>query len=139
MIIYLDTVTSRGDGNPPRVANENYARELLELFTFGVDNGYDQNDIVELSKSWTGWRVELVNAADEFNPLAPRLLDQHPGAKVADLVGTWAFNYRSDRHNNNSKKVFPAKVVPDRFGPPYAGRSYELVLPARTGTNGIRD
>src|SRR5204862_8320486 len=37
MIIYLDTVGSAGNGT--KIANENYARELLELFTFGVDNG----------------------------------------------------------------------------------------------------
>jgi hypothetical protein len=49
MIIYLDTVTSRGDGG--RIANENYARELFELFCWGVDNGYDQNDITVLSRA----------------------------------------------------------------------------------------
>jgi uncharacterized protein (DUF1800 family) len=38
MIIYLDTVTSKGNGN--NIANENYARELQELFCLGVDNGY---------------------------------------------------------------------------------------------------
>lgn len=137
MIIYLDTVTSRGDGK--NVANENYARELLELFTFGVDNGYDQNDIVEISKAWTGWRVELMDATNEFNPLAPRLAELNPNVNITNLSGVWAFKYRSDRHYNGAKTVFPGKVVPDRFGAPYAGRPYELDIPARTGTNGIQD
>src|SRR5262249_1385732 len=71
MIIYLDTVDSRGDGR--NIANENYARELFELFTLGVDNGYDQTDIVEASKCWTGWSVRLVDPVNEFNPLLPSL------------------------------------------------------------------
>ena len=137
MIIYLDTVTSRGDGR--NVANENYARELLELFTFGVDNGYDQNDIVEISKAWTGWRVELVDATNEFSPLAPRLVDLHPNVNVTNLAGVWAFKYRSDRHNNGVKTIFPGKTVPERFGGPYAGKPYELNIAARSGTNGIQD
>ena len=38
-------------GNP----NENYARELLELFTLGENNGYTQHDIVEVARALTGW------------------------------------------------------------------------------------
>jgi uncharacterized protein (DUF1800 family) len=139
MIIYLDTVTSRGDGSPQQTANENYARELMELFTFGVNNGYDQNDIVEMSKCWTGWRVEFVDTTNQFNPLAPRLVDLYPKTGITNLTGVWTFKYRSDRHNNNAKKIFPGKVVPDRFGAPYAGRNYELSLAARSGTNGMND
>ncbi len=41
-----------------RVApNENYARELLELHTLGVDNGYTQQDVIEVSKCLTGWTM----------------------------------------------------------------------------------
>jgi uncharacterized protein (DUF1800 family) len=139
MVVYLDTVVSRGDGNPPQIANENYARELLELFSFGVNNGYDQNDIVEISKCWTGWRVDLVDSTNQFNPLARRLLDEHGAVNITNLSGVSAFNYRPQFHNNNAKKIFPGKVVPARFGSPYAGRKYELDLPARTGTNGVQD
>src|SRR2546422_7275615 len=46
---------------------ENYARELLELFTFGVDNGYDQNDITVMSRAWTGWSVNIMDRTNEFN------------------------------------------------------------------------
>lgn len=35
--------------------NENYARELLELHTVGVDCGYNQTDVQEVAKVWTGW------------------------------------------------------------------------------------
>jgi uncharacterized protein (DUF1800 family) len=37
--------------------NENYARELLELHTLGVDGGYTQDDIVNIAKAFTGWTI----------------------------------------------------------------------------------
>lgn len=37
--------------------NENYARELLELHTLGVDGGYSQEDILEVARAFTGWTV----------------------------------------------------------------------------------
>ncbi|MDH4062751.1 MAG: DUF1800 domain-containing protein [Acidobacteriota bacterium] len=40
---------------PPRGINENYARELLELHTLGVDGGYSQDDIVNVARAFTGW------------------------------------------------------------------------------------
>ncbi len=40
-----------------RGLNENYARELLELHTLGVDNGYTQQDVIELAKCLTGWTI----------------------------------------------------------------------------------
>jgi len=40
-----------------RGLNENYARELLELHTLGVDNGYTQRDVVDLARALTGWTV----------------------------------------------------------------------------------
>jgi uncharacterized protein (DUF1800 family) len=63
MLIYLDGATSR-QGNP----NENYARELLELFTLGVgtySNGtphYTEHDIIEMAKALTGWTVNGLTA-----------------------------------------------------------------------------
>lgn len=50
MLIYLN-----GFENTANEPNENYARELYELFTLGVDNGYTQADIVETSKALTGY------------------------------------------------------------------------------------
>ena len=52
MLIYLDSVL-----NEKKAPNENYSREILELFGFGVDNRYNQIDIEELSKAFTGWNV----------------------------------------------------------------------------------
>lgn len=39
----------------PRGLNENYARELLELHTLGVDGGYTQQDVIEVARALTGW------------------------------------------------------------------------------------
>lgn len=50
MLVFLN-----GLENTNNSPNENYARELFELFTLGVDNGYTQNDIVETSKALTGY------------------------------------------------------------------------------------
>jgi uncharacterized protein (DUF1800 family) len=140
MIIYLDTVDSRGSSGS--IANENYARELLELFTFGVDNGYDQNDIVSMSKAWTGWSVDIVDATNIFNPFAPRSTTLLPGATNtarSNLVGVWTFKFKDANHNTGSKTIFPGKTVPARFGSPWAGRSYQLSIPSRSSTNGIQD
>jgi uncharacterized protein (DUF1800 family) len=41
-----------------RGLNENYARELMELHTLGVDGGYTQQDVVELARILTGWTIE---------------------------------------------------------------------------------
>lgn len=41
-----------------RGLNENYARELLELHTLGVDNGYDQDDVIALAQALTGWTYD---------------------------------------------------------------------------------
>jgi uncharacterized protein (DUF1800 family) len=44
-------------GGRVRGLNENYARELLELHTLGVDGGYTQTDVVEVARAFTGWTV----------------------------------------------------------------------------------
>jgi uncharacterized protein (DUF1800 family) len=41
-----------------RGLNENYARELMELHTLGVDGGYSQHDVVEVARALTGWTVD---------------------------------------------------------------------------------
>lgn len=51
MLLYLDN--ARNDATHP---NENYARELMELFTLGVDN-YTERDVRESARAWTGWVV----------------------------------------------------------------------------------
>src|SRR5262249_55825711 len=52
MLVYLDGRASVA-GRP----NENYAREILELHTLGVEGGYTQRDVSELARALTGWQV----------------------------------------------------------------------------------
>src|SRR5579871_2527566 len=53
MLNYLDNKL-----NKKGVANENYARELLELHTLGVNSGYTQKDIQEVARCFTGWTLD---------------------------------------------------------------------------------
>jgi len=46
--------------------NENYARELMELHTLGVDGGYTQKDVQEVARCFTGWTIEKPNAEGLF-------------------------------------------------------------------------
>jgi len=61
MLIWLDNATSRA-GRP----NENYSRELMELFTLGVDK-YTQTDVTETARALTGWTVQGYRGADNYN------------------------------------------------------------------------
>jgi hypothetical protein len=56
MLVYLDGKENKKK-EPGDVPNENYARELLELHTLGVDGGYTQTDVYEAARSLTGWRL----------------------------------------------------------------------------------
>jgi uncharacterized protein (DUF1800 family) len=70
MLLYLDQAQSvapgsRGGQGSTRGLNENYARELMELHTLGVDGGYSQADVRALARVLTGWTVDP-NASDGF-------------------------------------------------------------------------
>ncbi len=50
----------------PKGINENYARELLELHTLGVDGGYDQHDVIEVARIFTGWSIRRPQQGGDF-------------------------------------------------------------------------
>jgi uncharacterized protein (DUF1800 family) len=50
----------------PRGLNENYARELMELHTLGVDGGYTQKDVQEVARALTGWTIDTPNLGGGF-------------------------------------------------------------------------
>jgi uncharacterized protein (DUF1800 family) len=67
MLFYLDNwlstradwVVRRGPNQGRRAGlNENYARELMELHTLGVDGGYTQRDVIEVARAFTGWTID---------------------------------------------------------------------------------
>jgi uncharacterized protein (DUF1800 family) len=102
MLFYLDNWTSVGPdsdfaeygpapqkqtrGAPPAAPqnkkpsglNENYARELMELHTLGVNGGYTQNDVTEVAKVFTGWTLKEPNRGGGFQFIERR---HEPGVK----------------------------------------------------------
>ena len=79
MIFWLDN-----NENHAHAVNENWGRELLELFTLGVGN-YTETDVREASRAFTGWTIE---------PKLPRF---HMGR------WDWYFEYRADDHDDGEK------------------------------------
>ena len=102
MLFYLDNFMSQveppappqrfdADGNPipaPRRPglNENYARELMELHTLGVDGGYTQEDVIALARCFTGWTI------------GPR--------------GNMSFAFRPRAHDKGEKVLLGARIAP---------------------------
>jgi uncharacterized protein (DUF1800 family) len=70
MLFYLDNWMSRRGG-----LNENYARELMELHTLGVDGGYTQQDVTEVARAFTGWTIDRPRQGGAFL-FRPALHDQ---------------------------------------------------------------
>ncbi|MGH9755868.1 MAG: DUF1800 domain-containing protein [Blastocatellia bacterium] len=62
---------NRGIARRSRGLNENYAREIMELHTLGVDGGYTQKDVQEVARCFTGWTIRNPRAGGDFyfNPL----------------------------------------------------------------------
>jgi uncharacterized protein (DUF1800 family) len=81
MLFYLDNVQSVAADTPARAPNsrrtginENYARELLELHTLGVDGGYTQQDVIAVARILTGWSMRPPAQGGGF-VFRPRLHD----------------------------------------------------------------
>jgi uncharacterized protein (DUF1800 family) len=98
MMLYLDNATSMGPDSPaaqraqmaafrkpatkqkaPEGLNENYARELMELHTLGVNGGYTQADVVQVARVLTGWTVDRPQFGGDFIFTPNR---HEPGAKT---------------------------------------------------------
>jgi len=78
MLLWLN-----GNTNNKYSPNENYGREMLELFTLGADRGYNEDDVVQNSAALTGW-------TNDWN----------------DTVGPVNFRFEADLHDNRVKKIF---------------------------------
>jgi len=61
-----DSVRRRALERVPKGINENYARELLELHTLGVDGGYTQQDVIDVARIFTGWSIERPQQGGDF-------------------------------------------------------------------------
>ena len=79
MLVFLDGIYN--DKNDP---NENYAREMMELFSLGADRGaYTEIDVREMARALTGWTAEWTESS-----------------------GLQNFHFSLSRHDNANKKVF---------------------------------
>jgi len=76
MMLWLDTVLNRVRPGSSDIPNENYSREILELYSLGVDNGYNQQDITNLAKALSGWTYTPLDVqADPNNAQVQRAND----------------------------------------------------------------
>jgi Protein of unknown function (DUF1800) len=108
MLLYLDNAQSRKEsrrvrqGKARRGLNENYARELLELHTLGVDGGYTQQDVQSVARILTGWSVVRVSE------------------------GGFDFVFRKSAHDRGEKSVL-GEVFPAGQGEAEGRRLLELL------------
>jgi len=94
MLYYLDNWLSSGADAPAargrfKGLNENYARELLELHTLGVNGGYTQDDVIALARILTGWTIDV------------------PGMKAGRTAG---FLFAEKRHDFGNKVLLGKSI-----------------------------
>lgn len=115
MLWYLDNATSTASTEATTSSqamkgrrkglNENYARELLELHTLGVDGGYSQKDVSETARVLTGWTVMPYEREKQMQQLAQR-------GQAIGLAPSGDFLFAAPLHDAGAKTVlgtaFPA-------------------------------
>lgn len=95
----------------PQGLNENYARELMELHTLGVDGGYTQDDVVEVARAFTGWATYPLGPAQREIEARIARARRFP---QAGFVFEDSFIFRADVHDAESKTVLGRRLVPGR-------------------------
>jgi uncharacterized protein (DUF1800 family) len=99
-----------------RGINENYARELMELHTLGVDGGYTQKDIVEVAKAFTGWTIADARgyrraAAREITGMENRQIERlQRMAGIPDDLESGQFYFNPRWHDDSPKTVLGQTV-----------------------------
>ena len=123
MLYYLDNASSRSDNNDmnQRIKkmvpansklkkqaglNENYAREVMELHTLGVDGGYVQADVTEVARALTGWTVRPM-MKDGYGERLAKMQQSKLGKKMATTEGDFLF--LAVRHDQKEKTVLGKK------------------------------
>ncbi|AXY73303.1 DUF1800 domain-containing protein [Paraflavitalea soli] len=88
-----------------RGLNENYAREVMELHTLGVDGGYTQQDVTQAAKVLTGWTVYPMN--DFYSNAARKNLEKLGEEKMQKqgYVREGDFLFAANRHDKSAKTV----------------------------------
>jgi uncharacterized protein (DUF1800 family) len=90
MLVYLDAANSRRDA-----PNENFAREVMELFTLGEASqggGYNEQDIKEVARAFTGWSVDREDFSFKFRAPAHDIFSKTVLGKVGLFNGDDVLN-----------------------------------------------
>jgi len=85
----------------PKGINENYARELMELHTLGVNGGYTQKDVIEVAKCFTGWTIDRPYGGGR------RAVNRDVSAQPGD------FYFDANRHEPGTKVVLGHTIKED--------------------------
>ena len=118
MLTYLDNFLSsdeqvgefgrnrQNNNKAPKGLNENYAREIMELHTLGVDGGYNQTDVVNAAKILTGWTLYPLRKNGEKNQIA-EMLDKIGEDRLVNrgFVRDGDFLFAANRHVTGPKSV----------------------------------
>ena len=116
---YLDNDESR-DGR----INENYGREILELHTVGVNAGYNDDDVIAVSRVFTGWRWSEEDLGEE---------------PESDVQRRHAFLFDAERHDSGDKAIpFLGVTITGRSGDDGAAEGEELIAILAQDENTIR-
>ncbi|KXK05449.1 MAG: hypothetical protein UZ17_ACD001000639 [Acidobacteria bacterium OLB17] len=99
-----------------RGINENYARELMELHTLGVDGGYTQQDIIEVAKCFTGWTIADPRGYRQIAAAEIKGNDDRRQARLQRLLGvpdgvkSGEFYFNPNWHEKGPKTVLGQKI-----------------------------
>jgi len=117
MLLYLDNFSSVGakeeqisknplQGRKFRGINENYAREVMELHTLGVDGGYTQADVTEAARILTGWTIYPLGnnrIGNNYKKMVENVGEDH--LKARGFVHDGDFLFTPSRHDTGEKTL----------------------------------
>lgn len=103
--IYQASIRKLKNNRRNKGLNENYARELMELHTLGVDGGYTQNDVTEAARVLSGWSIYPFE--DGYSPGVRKLIEKIGDEKLSEngYVHQGDFFFAMNRHDIKEKKV----------------------------------
>lgn len=127
MLFYLDNwqntapdahiTTGKGKFNG---LNENYARELMELHTMGVDGGYTQQDVIALARILTGWGFPRPQAVNQDMVQSGQVKFRGGGQGVQAMRRNWqdvlngsGFYFDAKRHDSSVKTFLGHTIQPN--------------------------
>ena len=85
--------------------NENYARELLELHTLGVDGGYTQADVIDVARILTGWTFGEQRSRMQMRQTQASYEDGRLVLPDTDYEEAYRFRFRPEFHDTGEKTV----------------------------------